>query len=120
MNSIPIEPSSRAGAPFVDALAVRGLGVVRRVVAGKRLREIEDEIAIEARQRMQPLGGSVEDVEVGDVSQLDERFGDFVLDFFLVERACQRRFVGGTAAGFFRLLPTVVEDDDIQCAHSVA
>ena len=54
------------------------------------------------------------------MSQLAERVGDFVLDFFLVERARQRRLVGGTGAGLLRLLPPVVEDDDIQCAHSVA
>ena len=53
------------------------------------------------------------------MSQLDERLRDFVLDLFLVERARQRRFVGGGGA-VFRLLPAVVEDDDVQCAHSVA
>ncbi len=54
------------------------------------------------------------------MSQLAERLGDFVLDFFLVERARQRRLVGGALADVFRLLPAVVEDDDVQFAHSVA
>ena len=94
--------------------------VVGRVVAGERLGEVEDEIAIHARQRVQPLGRPVEDVEGRLVPELDERLGDFVLDFFLVERARQRRLVGRTRGGVFRLLPPIVEDDDIQCAHSVA
>ena len=60
-----VEQAVRAGAgdPLVDELEIRGDGVVGGVVAGERLGEIEDEIAIEARQRVQPLGRSIEDVE---------------------------------------------------------
>ena len=43
---------------------------------------------------VQALGRSVEHVERRLVSELAQRVGDFVLDFFLVERARQRRLVG--------------------------
>ena len=111
---------SGAGDALVDELEVGGDGVVGGVVTGERFGEVENEIAFHARERMQRLGRAIEAMERGLVSQLAQRVGDFVLDFFLVERARQRRLVGGTGAGLLRLLPPIVEDDDIQCAHSVA
>ena len=53
------------------------------------------------------------------MSELAERFGDFVLDFFLVERARQRRLVRWRRVGLFRLFPAIVEDGDFQFAQSV-
>ena len=50
------------------------------------------------------------------VAELAERVGDFVLDFFLVEGARQRRLVGGRGV-LVRLLPPIVEDDNVQAAH---
>ena len=81
---------SRAGEPLVDQLEIRRDAGVGAVVAGERLGEIEDEIAVHARDRMEALDRSVEAVQGGGVAKLAERVGDFVLDFFLVERARQR------------------------------
>ena len=41
---------------LVDELEVRGDGVVGGVVAGERLGEVEDEVAVDARERVQDLG----------------------------------------------------------------
>ncbi len=88
-------------------------------VPRERFGEVEDQIAIDARQRVQPLERSVEDVERGVVTELAERLGNLVLDFFLVERPRERCLVCGRA-GLFRLLPSIVEDDDVQFAHEFA
>ena len=55
---------------------------------------------------------------VAVVTQLAERVGDFVLDFFLVEGARQRRLVGRGGVVFL-LLPPIVQDDDVQRAHAL-
>ncbi len=111
---------SRAGESLVDQLEVGRDAVVGGVVAGERLGEVEDQIAVHPRERVQALGRAVEDVQRRVVPELAERVGDFVLDFFLVERARQRRLVGGRGAGLLRLLPAIVEDDDVQFSHELS
>ena len=97
---------SGAGEALAEQLEVGGDAVVRGVVAGERFGQVEDQIAIQLREGVQAFRRSVEDVEVGVVPELAERLGDFVLDFFLVERARQRRLVGGGA----RRLPAPPSD----------
>ena len=103
-----VEQAVRAGAgePLVDQLEVGGDAVVGGVVAGERLGEVEDQIALHPRQRVQALERSVEHVQRRLVPELAERVGDFVLDFLLVERARQRRLVRGAAAA----LPALPSD----------
>jgi hypothetical protein len=68
---------------------------------------------------MQALGRAVEHVQRRLVSELPQRFRNFVLDFLLVERAGQRGLVG-RCIRLLGFLPPVVENDDIQFAHVVA
>src|SRR5205085_9499713 len=75
---------SRSGEALVDQLEIRADRGVGAVVAGEGLGEIEDQIAVHARERMQALDRSVETVQGRGVAKLAERVGDFVLDFFLV------------------------------------
>ena len=55
---------------------------------------------------------------VAVVAKLAERVGDFVLDFFLVERPRQRRLLGRRGVVFL-LLPAIVQNDDVQRAHAL-
>ena len=54
---------SRAGEALVDELEVGGDAVVGGVVAGERLGEVEDQIAVHARDRVEALDRSVEAVQ---------------------------------------------------------
>jgi hypothetical protein len=111
---------SRAGEPLADQLEVRGDAVISEVVAAERLCEIENEIALHARERVEALDRSVEYVRRRVVTELAERVGNFVLDFFLVECARQRRLLRRRGSRLLRFFPPVVQDDDVQFAHSVA
>ena len=79
-----------AGVPLADQLEEAGDLEVGGVVVGKRLGEVEDQIALHPRQRQQALLRAVELVHHRLVSELGQRLGDFLLDFFLVERARRR------------------------------
>ena len=113
-----VEQAVRAGTgeALVEQFEVGGETVVRGVVAGERFGEVEDEIDIQLREAVQALDRSVEDVAIGLVTEFAQRLGDFVLDFFLVEGARERRLVGG--CGLFGRFPAIVEDGNLQCAQS--
>ena len=65
------------------------------------------------------LERAVEHVQRRLVTELAERLGDFVLDFFLVERSRQRRLLGGgDGARLLRLFPAIVDDENVECAHA--
>ena len=102
---------------LLEQLEIGGDAVVGGIVAGERLGEVEDQVAVDARKGVQALDRPVEDVQRGVVSELAERLRDFVLDFLLVEGSRQRRLLRRSAAGFLRLLPAIVEDENVQFAH---
>ena len=77
---------------LADELEIRGDVVVGGVVAGERFAEVENEIAVELGQGVEALQRAVELVQRRLVLELRERVDDFVFDFFLVERADERRF----------------------------
>ena len=105
-----------AGEAFPDQLEVGGDAEIREVVAGERLGEVEHEVAVHPREGVEALDRSVEAVQGRVVSELAERFDDLVLDFSLVERPRQRRALG--PAVVVRLLPAIVDDDDVAGAQS--
>ena len=119
---LPVQEPARPGArdPLPQQLEIRGNAVVSGVVSAERFREIEDEIAVDAGQRVKRLRRSVEQVQRRVVSELAQRFRDFVLDFFLVERAGQRPLVRGWCIRLVGFFPAIVKDDDVQFAHGVA
>src|SRR5688572_20363637 len=84
---------SGAGEALLNQLEIGGNAVVSRIVAAERFGEVENQIAIDARQRVQPFERSVENVERRVVAELAERFGNFLLDFFLVQRPRERCLV---------------------------
>src|SRR5262249_61674850 len=108
---------SGAGETFLEQFEVPGDARVGGVVAGERLGEIEDEIAVEARERVEALDRSVEAVERRVVTEFAEGLGDFVFDFLLVQRPRQRRLLipGGL---FVPLVPSIVQNYDVQGAHA--
>ena len=110
---------ARAREPLAEEFEIARDAVVRSVVPGKRLGKIEDQVAVGPRQRVQALGGPVEDVQRGIVTELAQRLGNFILDFFLVEGPRQRGLFRRCAASLFRLLPAIVEDENVQFAHEL-
>jgi hypothetical protein len=81
-----------AGEPLGDQFQIRRDARVGGVVAREGFRQIEDEIAVQARERVEALDRSVEAVKRRVMTEFAERVGNFVFDFLLVERARQRRW----------------------------
>ena len=109
---------ARTGVPFPDQIEERRDLEVRGVVIGKRLGQVENQIAVEARQCQQALGVAVQLVEHRVVTQLAEDFGDFVLYFLLIERPDDRRLLDRSRRLFVFNEHTVIENDDFQFAHA--
>src|SRR5262245_55188505 len=108
-----------AGEPLLNQLEIRGDTVIGGVVSGERFREVEDEIALHPRQRVQTLERSIENVERGFVTELAERLGNLFLHFLLVQISRQRCLVR-SRAGLLRPLPPIVEDDNAKFAQNWA
>jgi hypothetical protein len=147
LNSIPIEPSSRAGLTMAvkfedllgDRLVLRVEQAVRAgtrealrnqfeiggdagvggIVPGEGLGEIEDDVAVHPRQRVQALDRTIEAVERCLVAKLAERLGDFVLDFSLVKSTREGRLLGRRGGVVFLILPAIVQNYDVQRAHAL-
>jgi hypothetical protein len=68
---------------------------------------------------VEALDGSIEAVQRRAVPQLAQRVRDFFFDFFLVERSRQRAFFSRRRF-LVRLVPPIVEDDDVQRTHARA
>jgi hypothetical protein len=69
---------------------------------GERLAQVEDEVAVQPRQRVEALQRSVELMQRRLVAELRQRIDDLLLDFLLVERPHDRRLA---VAGRLRPLP---------------
>ena len=104
--------------PPPDQVQKRANLEVGRVIVRKGLRQVEDEVAIRFGEAEQALLGTVQLVEDRFVAKLRQRVRNFLLDFFLVERPDDRRFVGGR--GLLLGLVNehaVVENEDAQGTH---
>ena len=84
---------ARAGVVLADQLEEAGDLEVGGVVVGKRLGQVEHQVAFDPRQRQQALRRAVELVHHRLVTELGQRLGDLLLDFLLVERAGDRRLL---------------------------
>jgi hypothetical protein len=106
-----------AGERLAEQLHVRGDAVVGGVVPAEGLGEVEDQVGVDACQGVQALHRAVEHVQRGVVPEPAERFGDFVFDFLLVERARQRDLVTRRGRGIIRFVPAIVKNKNVQFAH---
>jgi hypothetical protein len=111
---------SRPGNALVEKFELCSDAIVGGVVPAEGLGEVEHEIAVHPGERVQALRRTVQHVQRRVVSELAEGLGDFVLDFFLIEGARQRRPVRRWSVRLLGFFPPIEKDDDMQFTHSVA
>jgi hypothetical protein len=84
---------ARSGVILANEFEKAGDLEVGRVVAGKRLGQVEHQVAFHPRQRQQALRRPVELVHRRLVTKLGEGVGDLFFHFLLVQRAGDRRLL---------------------------
>src|SRR5215471_19065712 len=84
---------ARAGVLLPEKLEKRRYLEISGVIVGERFAEIEDQVAVDSRQREEAFDRAVDLVKHWLVTEFDEGLVDFLFNFFLVERTNDRGFL---------------------------